>query len=261
MNKLISIDIKADFGFFRKPDVNNTINLSYNIIHKPAVLGIAGAIVGLEGYTEKGKLPDYYNAFKDIKIGVQPLDDEKGNFQKTNIKYSDSTGFNNKDKDKKPATRLTEEITLIHPQYRIYMLLNTACGYQVKLLDYLSEAKSEFIPYFGKNEFTAWWDKESYKEYDFVENPEINGSIQIKTVFLKDFLLRENTEAPEPDIFSGQEIEIPFMYFERLPKDFDLKLMQYDLGEFVYSSYLIKNAENLKNLFYLKKEDAYVQLL
>ncbi|MDD3772535.1 MAG: CRISPR-associated protein Cas5, partial [Weeksellaceae bacterium] len=54
MEKLISIDLKADFGFFRKPDTNNTINLSYNIIHKPAILGILGAIIGLEGYTEKG---------------------------------------------------------------------------------------------------------------------------------------------------------------------------------------------------------------
>ncbi len=256
MEKLISIDLKADFGFFRKPDTNNTINLSYNIIHKPAILGVLGAIIGLEGYTEKGKLPSYYEVFNDLKIGVQPLEDEKGNFQKTNIKYSNTVGYANKG-----SNFLTEETTLIHPQYRIFMLLDLKNENHQKLSDYLSNVKSEFIPYLGKNEFTAWWEKASYKEYDFEEKPQIPESIKINTVFLKNLVLRENAAVPEPDIFLGEEVEVPFMYFERLPKDFDLELMQYDLGEFVYSSYLIKNGDNLKNLYYLKDEDYYVQLL
>ncbi len=256
MEKLISINLKADFGFFRQPETNNTINLSYNIIHKPALLGIFGAVVGLEGYTEKGKLPKYYEIFKDIKVGVQPLEDEKGNFQKTNIKYSNTVGYANKG-----SNFLTEEITLIKPQYRVFILLDTNNEYHNKLHIYLSEGKSEFIPYFGKNEFFAWWEKDDFKEYDFETHKDINESIEIRTIFLKDFLLRENAEVPEPDIFSGQDIDVPFMYFERLPKDFDLELMQYDLGEYVFSSYLIKNANNLKNLYYLKAEDYYVQLL
>ena len=94
--KLVSFDIEADFGFFRKPDTNNTINLSYNLIHKPAILGIFGAILGLEGYKEKGKLPQYYELLKSLKVGVQPLNHEKGNFLKTNIKYSNTVGYANK---------------------------------------------------------------------------------------------------------------------------------------------------------------------
>ena len=47
--KLISFDLKAEFGFFKKPDIND-IYLTYNMLHKPALLGILGAVIGLQGY-------------------------------------------------------------------------------------------------------------------------------------------------------------------------------------------------------------------
>lgn len=256
MEKLISIDLEADFGFFRKPDANNTVNLSYNIIHKPAILGILGAVIGLNGYREKDKMPQYYEVLKDLRIGVQPLNDEKGNYQKTNIKYSNTVGYANKG-----SNYLTEEMTLIKPQFRVFILLDTLNGHQKKLLHNLSTAQSEYIPYFGKNEFNAWWEKSSFREYAFKEALDCTESIRIKTVFLKNINLKENSEEPVPDFFSDTEMEMPFVYFERLPKDFNLDLMQYELGEFVYSTFLIKKGENLKNLYYLQDEDYYVQLL
>ncbi|MDO5523932.1 MAG: type I-B CRISPR-associated protein Cas5b [Bacteroidia bacterium] len=255
MEKLVSIDLKADFGFFRKPDANNTINLSYNIIHKPAILGVLGAVLGLEGYKEKGKLPAYYETLKDIKTGVEPLEEEKGSYRKTNIKYSNTVGYANKG-----SNFLTEEMTLVNPQYRIYLLLETENAWHQSLLHNLSNAQSEFIPYFGKNEFTAWWEKTSFREYSFEQNPHITESIRIKTVFQKDLVLRTNSEEvvgflPNPDD------PIPFLYFERLPKKLDANLMQYDLGEFAYSTFYVKNAGNLQNLYYIKDEDYYVQLI
>ena len=117
--KLISFDVQADFAFFRKPETNNTINLSYNIIHKPAILGFLGAVLGLAGYQEKGKLPTYYELLKDVKVGVEPLQHEKGNFAKTNIKYTNTVGYANKG-----TNFLTEELTLINPAYRIFLLLD-----------------------------------------------------------------------------------------------------------------------------------------
>ena len=105
MNKVISIDLKADFGFFKKPDTNDPIYLTFNMLHKPALLGILGAILGLMGFSEakkkvkKGKknnepvvidkeelLPEYYRKLKNLKVGVKPIDDENGNFLKTVMK-------------------------------------------------------------------------------------------------------------------------------------------------------------------------------
>ena len=254
--KLISFDLKADFAFFRKPDTNATINLSYNIIHRPAVLGILGAIVGLEGYKEKGKLPQYYEVLKVVRIGIELLNHDKGNYTKTNIKYSNTVGYANKG-----TNFLTEELTLVNPEYRIYLLLNEEDVYQNQLVENLKKGCAEFIPYFGKNEFTAWWSSDSFKEYHYSENETPNGSVKVCSIFQKTTVLKNNMEAPFPDLLNFDKTESPFIYFERLPKDFDLSLMQYDLGEFAFSNYQIKNAQTLENLFFVVELNAYVQLL
>lgn len=259
MEKLISIDLKSDFGFFRKPDANNTINLSYNMLHKPALLGIFGAIVGLQGYKAKGIQPKYYEIFKNIKIGIEPIDHEKGNFQKTTIIYSDTTGFNNNDKNKLPATRIMEEVTLIKPCYRVYTLLDLDDDNQHLLYDYLKEGKAEYLPYFGKNEFAAWW--ENFREYDYqaVEKPLSN--FKIRTLFLKQDIIKKQKAAPFLDFMNFWENETPFMYFERLPKSFDLTLFQYDLGDSVFTTFGLKQSANISNLYHLTGSEYYVQLI
>lgn len=257
--KLISFDVQADFAFFRKPETNNTINLSYNIIHRPAILGFLGAVIGLSGYREKGKLPEYYEQLKDLKVGIEPLQHEKGNFAKTNIKYTNTVGYANKG-----TNFLTEELTLINPAYRIYLLLDENDALQAQLMLALQKGESVFVPYFGKNEFTAWWKPSSFEEYTFsVKEIDANQSVKIATVFQKDIELKGRVEAPFPDFSLGGDIdfeEMPFVYFERLPKQFDEELMQYELAEFAFSTYHIKNAQQLPNLYFIEELKAYAQL-
>lgn len=256
--KLISFDIQADFAFFRKPETNNMINLSYNIIHKPAILGLLGAILGLSGYQEKGKWPEYYQKLKNLKVGVAPLQHEKGNFAKTNIKYTNTIGYANKG-----SNFLTEELTLINPAYRVYLLLDENDALQAHLLSSIQKGEAVYVPYLGKNEFTAWWNPSSYKSYTF-DKIEIaaNQSVKIVTVFEKEIKIHGQIEAPFPDFFQENINfdETPFIYFERLPKGFDEVLMQYELAEFAFSTYDIKNAHNLDNLYALKEINAYAQL-
>lgn len=256
---LISFDIESNFGFFRKPESNTTLNVSYNIIHRPAVLGILGAIIGLEGYKEKGKFPEYYEKLNHIKIGISPLNHEQGNYLKTPIKYSNTVGYANKG-----ATFLTEELTLISPKYRIFLLLDSQNNEEALLLENLRSLQTEYIPYFGKNEFTAWWS--NFKEYDYslIETSEsIAGKIE--TLFVRNQIVKdqiEHSEAGFLEMMSEDDYdEIPFMYFERLPVDFDTELIQYKMEEMVYTNYNIKNLENLPNLFYLNEVRAYVQLI
>jgi len=125
MNKLISIDLFADFGMLKKPDTNEPVYLTFNMLHKPALLGILGAIAGLEGFKEKGKLPEYYLKLKDLQVGIQPINHEKGNFQKTTIKYNNATGFANKDDKNNGATLNIVEQTLVTPAFRCYLYLDT----------------------------------------------------------------------------------------------------------------------------------------
>ncbi len=243
MQKLISIDLKSNFGFFRKPDMNNTINLSYNMLHKPALLGILGAIIGLEGYQQLGKTPEYYEKLKDVKVGIAPLEHEKGNFQKTAIKYSNTVGYANKG-----ATYLTEEATLIAPAYRCYLLLDMENELHTMLYNYLKEGKAEYLPYFGKNEFYAWWDTDSFQTFSVVKfDKNINYKVvslicmddkqedSIKSAIAKS-MVNGRTKSNQP---------APFIYFERLPVD--LNSAGYgDLKKLVYSNVTLDKENNLE---------------
>lgn len=260
MKRLISFDIQSDFAFFRKPETNNTLNVSYNMIHKPSVLGILGAIIGLRGYEEKGKMPEYYNELKDIKIGITPLNHECGNFSKTPIKYSNTIGYANAG-----SNFLTEELTLIAPKFRIFVLIDESIETQKRLHLNLKSYKSEFIPYLGKNEFTAWWTNFSEYEYEKKTPDEETAPIRVISLFQKKQILKEQTSSDYKsiDLFELNFEEMSedlFMYFERLPIDFDTSLMQYKLEEMAFTNHKIKNANKLDNLYYLKKDDAYIQL-
>lgn len=256
MKKLISIDLKGDFGFFRKPDTNNTVNLSYNMLHKPALLGIFGAIIGLDGYKEKGKMPAYYDALKELKIGIEPLLHEKGNYQKTIIKYTNTVGYANKG-----STYLTTEATLIKPAYRVYALLDLEDANHNQLYNYLQEGKTEYVPYFGKNEHTAWWEKDSFTNYDFqlIEKPIEN--FYIKTLFLKHDVVKEHKAKPILNFMTFMEEETPYMYFERLPMGFNTSIFQYEIGEYVLTTFQLRHSIGIDKLYYLEQQQHYVQLL
>lgn len=249
--KLVSFELFADFGFFRKPETNEGVNLSFNMMHKPALLGILGAIIGLDGYKEKGKEPEYLQKLASLKIGIKPINDESGNFQKIVIKYSNTVGYANKG-----TNYLTEEATLIKPGFKCYLLLDLHNKDHIKLDDYLKKGKAEYLPYFGKNEFSAWWD--NYTIYDFEKVNKVNKGISIDNLFLKSEKINEEEEI-EFDIF--EDLEVSYMYFERLPSGFNKSLMQYQLDKFAFTNLTLLPKSALPNLFYIKKINKHVQLL
>jgi CRISPR-associated protein Cas5h len=217
---LISFDLKADFGVLKKPDVNEGLQLTFNMLHKPALLGILGAIAGLEGYQRKGELPAYYLALKGLKTGIMPLPPhEKGNFTKTVIKYTNGV------------------------------------GYAIKA------GESHYIPYIGKNECTAWWDKDEVREYEYAtEAPQ--QSFAIGSVFCKDKVSVKD-EKEEDDATGFWDFEPKpdkFIYLERLPIAFDEWLMQYQLANFAYTNFKLKHTADLDGLYFIPQLQEYVQL-
>ncbi len=256
MEKLISVDFKADFGFFRKPDANNTVNLSYNMLHKPALLGILGAIIGLQGYEKLNEFPEYYLKLKNLKVGIEPLNHDQGNFLKTVIKYSNTVGYANKG-----TTFLTEEATLIKPAYRVYLLLDLENEIHKKLFNNLKQGKTVFVPYFGKNEHFAWWDE--FEEYPFEMREAPSGNYQMKTIFLRESVVKGNTHdtSDEFDLFEVASAAMPYFFFEKSPIGFNEKLRQYELGEIVYTSVKLKSEYRLSNLVHLTSSNEFIQLI
>lgn len=254
--RLISFDLRADFGFFRKPDVNDGLQLSYNMLHKPALLGILGAIAGLKGYEKKGQWPQYYKLLKSVPVGIEPLNHERGNFTKTAITYTNTVGYANAD-----GNLIVQENTLRSPAYRAYVLLNEADEIQARLLSRIRNQEAEFVPYLGKNEFTAWW--ENVTEYE-IDQTISTQAFEVKTLFdkRKTVVNKSVDDGYERfDLLDFSEQKGSYIYFERLPVSFDEQLFQYDLVDFAYTDYPLKAPTQLDKLYRLNQSNAYAQLI
>lgn len=261
MKKLISFTIKAEKGFLKKPDINDGIYLTYNMLHKPALLGILGAIMGLEGYKKNGELPEYYIELKDIPIGIKPIGDEKGNFQKTIITYNNTTGLASNEEG---GNLMITEQTLIKPAYKIYLLLDIENQNQKQLYDNIKNQEAEFLPYLGKNDYSLWWDKNEVEEYEWKNIEKINNSFIISTTFIKTGITIKdskdnNIENFDLLDFSGLSDEPQYVSFERLPVDFNETLFQYNMKDFAYTNFKLKAGIQINNLYLLNSGD-YVQL-
>lgn len=263
MKKLISFTIKAEKGFLKKPDINDGIYLTYNMLHKPAILGILGAIIGLKGYQKNEELPEYYKELKEIPIGVKPVNAEKGNFQKTIIYYSNTTGFANAGEKNSGATHLINEQTLIKPSYKIFLLLDLEKENEDKLYNNIKEQKAEYLPYLGKNDYSLWWDKEEVEEYDWKKVSEIHSSFNVSTVYIKNTTVKESKEDETENFelldFSTLTEEPQFVCFERLPINFNEVLFQYNYKGFAYTTFNHKPESKIENLYRINNE-YYVQL-
>lgn len=257
MFRLISFDIQGNFGFFRKPDVNDGVQLSYNMIHKPSILGILGAILGLGGYHRLGEWPDYYIRLKHLAIGMQPLvNHERGNFGKTLITYTNTVGYAN---DK--ANLIIHENTLLKPSYRIFLLLDISKPLEEELYEKIANAQATYLPYFGKNECVMWWEKESFNEYEY-EAFKPEDDYRIDSLFIKPKGSAAATNRAG-GIFANVLEPDSFAYFEVLPIGFWEELRQYDLAEVAYTNWLIRKAYIPDGLYEIKngRSSAVVQLL
>jgi len=248
MEKLISIDLKADFGFLRKPDTNDGISMSYNMLHKPGLLGIFGAILGMEGYQKRGVLPEYYQKLKDLKVGIEPLDHQNGNFSKTTIVYTNTVGYANKD-----GNFIAYENTLIRPSYRVYAAVEESHP----LIAYLKNGQAEYIAYLGKNEYPIWW--ENFREYE-LKLFRFDQDFEVRTLFVKKQPIKNDDanskeEVSVLDYFKG--LNNFFFYFERLPvgfMEFETKRgkeFQYLMESFTYTNTVFGKNKDLvaDNLF------------
>lgn len=179
----ISFKLSGKTAHFKKPDVNSYAYFTYNNIHKPALLGLLGAVLGLKGYTQlydeferlktkaseaKGKekkelsfqaenvkqrFPEYYEKLHNLKISIKPLS-EKGYFNKNIHSFNNSVGYASKEQG---GNLIIREQWLENPQWQILILDDDSIERELfdRLKDYLFNSKTEFIPYLGKNDHPA----------------------------------------------------------------------------------------------------------
>lgn len=250
IDKIISFDIEADFGMFKKPDVND-VYFTFNIIPKTQILGILGAVIGLSGYNqmkESDDYPEFYRELQDLPIGVIPYGN-KGVYQKRVIKYNNTVGYANKDGG---ILNIIEQ-TLISPKYRIYIGLDLSNNTHKELDKYLSckPVEYEYIPYMGKNEFRLSIEKvKPFKSSDFSKFSS-NDEFAIQSLFPNkgDEALKKSEALRDP--FDSSMSETYFYYFERLPIGLD------ELNQYRYENFSFTNAKMVSDTEFIKKIDLF----
>ncbi|MDD2413290.1 MAG: type I-B CRISPR-associated protein Cas5, partial [Bacteroidales bacterium] len=253
-NKLVSINIKSDFGFLKKPDTNDPMYFTFNMLHKPALLGIMGAIIGAKGFQKHGELPEYYKILKNIKVAIAPLEEEgksfheNGNFAKTVIKYNNTTGLASEEEG---GNLIITEQALVAPAYKCWFMLDLEKEMEAKLYDYLKANWAEYLPYLGKNEFSLWWDH--FTEYEF-ELFVSQGTFKIDSTFIKESPIKDGKSNTyfRPGVISVTGSK--YLYFERLPIGYiEEPLFQYEYKDFSFTNWELKQDYSLPENLLLYK--------
>ena len=235
--RAIGFELSGKSACFRKPDVNQYAYFTYNNIHKPALLGLCGAILGLGGYIQlhnknrgfkEGKkgyddgFPEFYEKLKHLKFAIIPLAPH-GYFSKKIQVFNNSVGYASKEMG---GNLIVREQWLENPIWQI-MILDDGTDEYEKLKKYLLSKKSEFIPYLGKNDHPAKIDKVraielSEKLYD------VDGEYYIDSLFVK----KETSFG-----MHRESDDAPFMFQEVSPVRLQERYHFYEYEMLVFSNY------------------------
>ena len=231
--EVLKFTLKGKTAFFKKPDVNTYLYYTYGNIHKCAILGILGSILGYSGYnaeklkseitkSKKVSLPEYYRKLKDLKISIVPLSKD-GFISKKIQSFNNSVGYASKETG---GNLIVKEQWLENPAWTIYILLDS--NESKTLADFILNSKSVFNPYLGKNDHTAdIADAEIIKDVNTVDSCSKIDSLAFK----KDFEI----------IFDDEAEEDYFKYEEYLPLKLNEETSLYILEKFLYTNMEVKS--------------------
>ncbi|MCL2322001.1 MAG: type I-B CRISPR-associated protein Cas5b [Oscillospiraceae bacterium] len=196
--KGIKFKLSGRNAFFKKNDVNAYVYYTYGNIHKVALLGIFGGIIGLSGYTEQEKsvYPEFYEKLKDLKIAIIPLN-KKGYINKKIQTFNNSVGYASKEEG---GNLIVKEQWLEEPAWEIYVLDDGSPVY-IKIEDYLLNKKCEYLPYLGKNDH--YGNIEDVEKVEFIEVSHLN---RIDSLFIKNKFNIFDSKNPFDPIWKYEEL-------------------------------------------------------
>jgi len=220
--KVLKFTLSGKTAFFKKPEVNTYFYFTYGNIHKVAILGIFGAILGYDGYNQMVKddvYPEFYEKLKEVKISIVP-GTKNGYIPKKIQRFNNSVGYASKEQG---GNLIVKEQWLENPTWDIYVLIND------KETEHLEKAivnqQCVYIPYLGKNDHPA-----DIKNAIIIENVDSKKHAS----FIHSFVPKEWIVLDLED--EEEEIDHPFKYEEYLPVSLDSEMNLYQLQNFVYSN-------------------------
>lgn len=251
--KALSFELGGKTAFFKKPDVNSYAYFTYNNIHKPTLLGLLGAIVGLGGYNKlywqnrglkKGKLgyndgfPEYYEKLKGLKISIVPLS-QTGYFTKKNQIFNNSVGYASFEQG---GNLIIKEQWLENPKWQIIILDNQSEVFE-KIKEYLFHTKTEFIPYLGKNDHPATI--KEVKEINLTKAQEIDC---VHSLFME----------KKFEIFSRARRDVmPFIFKESAPISLQKEFHFYENENLIFTNQKVQLVSNYEDIYSMEDKNYF----
>lgn len=221
--ELLKFTLKGDFAFFKKPDVNTYLYFTYGHIHKVALLGMFGAILGYNGYNQMkfakkyqnkpAVYPEFYAKLSNLQVAVIP---HSSNFSRKVQVFNNSVGYASKEVG---GNLIVKEQWLENPAWDIYIQTDSAQGSELK--QRLLDRQFVYLPYLGKNDHPAdILDVRVLADVNVAEDCSYIDSIFTKSDF-----------AFESDITKRI-----YKYEEQLPIALNCDTNNYEFATFVYTN-------------------------
>lgn len=225
--KALRFILKGKTAFFKNPEVNTYYYFTFGNIHKPALFGLFGAILGYKGYEQgicKGQetvYPEYYERFKNLKISIIP-EKKDGHFYKKMQNFNNSVGYASKEQG---GNLIIKEQWLENPEWIVYVQMDGEES--EKLADYIIHQKCVYMPYLGKNDHPA-----------VMKNPEI---ISLEEIDSEESRIHSLGIAKLLE-FDWDE-DFSYKYEEFLPIALKESTNHYQLEKFVLTDSVLLDAE------------------
>ncbi|MFJ5769459.1 type I-B CRISPR-associated protein Cas5b [Psychrobacillus sp. NPDC093180] len=219
----IKFSLSGRTAFFKKPDVNTYLYFTYGQIHKIALLGMVGAILGFKGYAQQSKndvYPEFYSRLGNLKVAIRP-ETEKGYTSKKMQLFNNSVGYASQEQG---GNLIVKEQWLEDPKWTIYLLTEDhADGLLIE--KHFLEKHFIYYPYLGKNDHFA-----TIRDIELVSLQGIEEVQKLDSLFVKD----ENTKLES--VYDEDGYTSDWKYEESLPISLNLETNQYETKKFAFTN-------------------------
>lgn len=216
--EIFKFTLKGKHAFFKMPEVNTYFYFTYGNIHKVALMGLFGAILGYKGYGQMEKddrYPEFYERLKDIQISVVPEKGSRGYIPKKVQSFNNSVGYASQEQG---GNLIIKQQWLENPCWEIFVKLDSQEAEAVK--DAMINNRCIYMPYLGSNDHPADLYDAEIVSGEIIKDQEIG---QLDSLFPAGLV--------ELD-FEDDEIS-PYKYSEYLPIALEEQTNTYRLEKFI----------------------------
>lgn len=219
---VLRFTLSGEQAFFKKPEVNSYYYFTYGNIHRVALLGLFGAILGYGGYAQQARekepaaFPEFYERLHNIHISMIPIA-LKGCFPRKIVAFNNSVGYASREQG---GNLIVKQQWLENPKWYVYVQLDSEEA--KKIADYIIHKKCVYLPYLGSNDHPADITEAAVLSIEKNEMPQ-----HIDSLFEKEKICID---------IEDWEQDNPFRYEEILPCALDSELNQYLFKKYVLTN-------------------------